>query len=81
MTDPAALQPIVDAVRSGALPQHVAVTGGATLSTDALDRVDGITLGPAKVVLADHQLPPLDDVVGAIARRPRSGPAVSPCTA
>ena len=66
VTDPAALQPIVDAVRSGALPQHVAVTGGATLSTDALDLVDGITVGPAKVVLADHQLPPLDDVVGAM---------------
>ncbi len=66
VTDPAALRPIVDAVRSGALPQHVAVTGVATMSTDALDVIDGITVGPAKVVLADHRLPPLDDVVGAI---------------
>ena len=66
VTDPAALQPIVDAVRSGSLPQHVAVTGAATMSTDALDLVDGITLGPAKVMLADHQLPSLDDVVGAM---------------
>ena len=66
VTEPEALAPIVDAVGSGALPQHIAVTGAPTMSTDALDGIDGISLGPAKLMLADHGLPSLDDVVDAI---------------
>jgi len=51
------------------LPQRVVLTGAPTLDTDL--GPDGVAWGPAKVVLADHALPSLDEVVDqfAAARR------------
>jgi predicted amidohydrolase YtcJ len=56
----AELRPIIAAVRSGALRQRVVVTGSPALPVDA---VDGIETGPAKIVLVDHRLPGVDEVV------------------
>jgi predicted amidohydrolase YtcJ len=47
------------AVREGLLPQAVYVSGGPAL---ARHRVDGVEPGPVKLVLADHDLPGLDDL-------------------
>lgn len=43
------------------LPQRVVVTGGLALPTD-----DDLPRGPVKLVLADHDLPGLDDLAAAI---------------
>ncbi len=51
------------AVVDGALPQEVTVTGSWLLA-DA-PPVDGVRWGPVKVVITDHDLPPLDDLCAA----------------
>ena len=48
------------AVVDGALPQEVMVTGSPLLA--GAPRVDGVRWGPVKVVIADHDLPALDDL-------------------
>jgi predicted amidohydrolase YtcJ len=45
----------------GDLPQHVQVTGGPALAGTEVP--PGLRRGPVKVLLADHQLPALDEVV------------------
>ncbi|HEX6237180.1 MAG TPA: amidohydrolase family protein [Acidimicrobiales bacterium] len=57
-TDPADLCPLATAVASGALPQHVVVTGGPELAR--IDPPPGLAPGPVKIVLDDAELPPLD---------------------
>ncbi len=52
------------AVRSGALPLQVVVTGGPALSAHRAP--PPLVLGPVKIVIADHELPELADVVEAI---------------
>ena len=54
------LEPIAPAVRRGQLLQHVVVTGSPSLPPDAFA---GLERGPAKIVLADHRLPGLDEVI------------------
>jgi predicted amidohydrolase YtcJ len=54
------LEPIASAVRRGQLLQHVVVTGSPSLPPDAFA---GLERGPAKIVLADHRLPGLDEVI------------------
>jgi predicted amidohydrolase YtcJ len=44
----------------GELPQHVQVTGGPALA--GADLPPGLDRGPVKVLLSDHDLPPLDDL-------------------
>jgi predicted amidohydrolase YtcJ len=74
-TDATALDVLAAAVTSGALPQHVVITGAPGLDPSASPV---LRRGPAKVVLADHALPTLDEVLAAIAtaRRARRTVAV-----
>ncbi|MGH8999258.1 MAG: amidohydrolase family protein, partial [Acidimicrobiia bacterium] len=55
---------LADAVRRGDLPQRVRLTGGL-----ALDPESGSSLvrGPVKLVVADHQLPGVDDLARQVA--------------
>lgn len=71
---PGALEPIVSAVSAGALPQRVVVTGGPALDPDA---APSLARGPVKLLLHDHDLPPLDTVVGWIAAAHGSGRPVA----
>ena len=48
------------AVVDGALPQEVTVTGSPLLA--GAPRVEGVRWGPVKVVIADHDLPALEDL-------------------
>ena len=58
------LRPLVDAVRGGALPQRVAVTGSPSLASEHFP--EPLEVGPVKIVLEDHTPPPFDDLVGWI---------------
>ncbi len=58
------LRPLVDAVRGGALPQRVAVTGSPSLASERFP--EPLEVGPVKVVLEDHTPPPFDDLVSWI---------------
>ena len=68
-------EPIADAVRSGALPVTVWVTGGPELSETAPPRP--LRQGPVKILITDHALPSLDQVSEGFARAHRSGRAVA----
>jgi len=59
------------AVASGDLPQHVQV-----LARDAGDHL-GLAVGPVKLVVGDHDLPHLDDLVAGIVAARTGGRAVS----
>ncbi|MCA1841860.1 MAG: amidohydrolase family protein [Actinobacteria bacterium] len=61
---------LATAVKDGALPQEVVVTGGSGLDPRA-----GAELGrgPVKLVVADHELPDLADLVAAMTGAHRSG--------
>ena len=68
------LDVLAAAVAAGDLVQQVVVTGGLGLdprSGAALER------GPVKLVVADHRLPSLDDLAGAMADAHRRGRAVA----
>jgi predicted amidohydrolase YtcJ len=56
------MAPLADAAASGALPQRTIVTGGPSLA--AADVPSPLTRGPVKLVIADHALPSLEDLVG-----------------
>jgi predicted amidohydrolase YtcJ len=62
-TDDASAAVLADARRKGALPQHLALMSGASLTpcTDAAYRV-----GPLKIMLDEHDLPPLDEIIRRI---------------
>ncbi len=64
LADRVELEPLAAARRTGSLPQHLMVTGGPPLTTATFG--DGLIRGPVKIVLADHALPALDDLVGWI---------------
>lgn len=70
----AGIRPIAAAVTSGALPQHVVVTGGPNLEPQA---AVPLRRGPVKLLLHDHDLPPLDAVVEWIAAAHISGRPVA----
>ncbi len=53
------------------VPQRVVATGGPVLA--GMTIAGGVERGPVKVMLADHDLPALDDVVGWIGRARRAG--------
>jgi predicted amidohydrolase YtcJ len=71
----AALQPLADAVRSGALPQRVVVMGAPALDPTLVPAP--LLVGPAKLLLPDHALPPLDELVEAVQSARSFGRAVA----
>jgi predicted amidohydrolase YtcJ len=56
------MAPLADAAASGALPQRTVVTGGPQLA--AVDMPSPLARGPVKLVIADHALPSLEELVG-----------------
>jgi predicted amidohydrolase YtcJ len=54
---------LADAVADGRVPQRLVITGGLQLSPEAGAALDR---GPVKLVVADHDLPALDDLTAAI---------------
>ncbi len=69
------LDVLVDACARGDLPQHVQVTGGPALA--AMDLSPGPSRGPVKILLSDHELPALDDLVAWMAGAHRLGRPVA----
>jgi predicted amidohydrolase YtcJ len=67
--------PITAAVTSGALAVRVMVTGAPGL--DPARIADPLLAGPAKIILADHGLPPLADLEAAIGQARRHGRAIA----
>jgi predicted amidohydrolase YtcJ len=63
------------AVRGGALPQHVMVTGGPALAWEAV--AAELIAGPVKVVLADPDLPDLPRLAGWFADAHEAGRPVA----
>lgn len=65
---------LADAVRSGVLPQRLALMSGGSLAPpdDA-----AYVVGPVKILLDDHALPDLAELIGHIARARSSGRPVA----
>lgn len=57
------------------LPQHVVAMGGPELAATAA--VDGLQLGPVKLVIADHDLPNIDEVADAMRAAHEAGRSVA----
>jgi predicted amidohydrolase YtcJ len=77
MTDPGALTLLAEATTTGRLPQRLVVTGGLDLPGDAAPE---LPRGPVKLALADHDLPPLDELVDAVrAAHDRGRPVAVHC--
>lgn len=66
---------LVGAAASGALPQHVVVTGGPALA--GATPPAPLRRGPVKLRLADHALPSLDELAGWIATAHAAGRPVA----
>jgi predicted amidohydrolase YtcJ len=65
---------LAGAVRDGAIPQQVVVTGGPGLDPNAGAEIER---GPVKLVVGDHELPELGELAGAIAGAHRAGRSVA----
>jgi predicted amidohydrolase YtcJ len=74
-TDAAELEPLADAVRSGALPLRLTVMGAPSLDPSLIPAP--LLVGPAKILLPDHQLPSLDLVVEQVRLARSFGRAVA----
>jgi len=73
-TDGSAAERLAAAHRAGDLPQRLTLMSGGELAAPA----DGaFAVGPVKVLLDDHDLPPLDDFVAAIGRARSWGRSVA----
>lgn len=70
--DRAALNHLAKARRSGALPQRLMLLGAPNGWTDPT-----VTVGPHKVLIHDHDLPSLDDLIAIIASSHAAGRAVA----
>jgi len=68
------LEVLATAIERGDMPQQVIVTGGPRLDPDVLPQMQR---GPAKLVIADHALPALDDVVASMTAARDRGRAVA----
>lgn len=66
-TDPGGPARLAAAVADGSIPQRVLITGAPGLTVE-----DELPRGPAKVVIGDHALPALPDLVTAIDRAHRA---------
>ena len=73
--DAGSFEVLAAARRSGALPQRVVVTGGPAIA--GAPAPDGLRLGPVKVLVADNDLPTIDDLVTAYRTARRAGRAVA----
>lgn len=69
------LAPLAAAVASGALPQHVVVTGAVELA--GATPPPGLRWGPVKVVIDDGAYPPLDDLCDQLVTAHRHGRPVA----
>jgi predicted amidohydrolase YtcJ len=67
--------PLVEAVRSGALPLTVWITGSSALSE--AEAPSPLRRGPVKLLITDHVLPSLDQVRQELSRAHRAGRAVA----
>ena len=65
---------LATAVADGRIPQRLIITGGLALSREANPELER---GPVKLVIADHDLPGLDDLTDAIATAHRQDRAVA----
>ena len=59
-------EPLVQGVRRGAIRQRLTITGAPGLDPDELGALD-VNVGPAKIVVGDHDLPTFDELTAAIA--------------
>ena len=73
--DGAYFEPVAGAVRSGALPVTVWVTGGVALSETTPPAP--LQRGPVKILITDHAFPSLDQVSEGLTRAHRAGRAVA----
>ena len=71
-TAPGGPSRLAAAVADGSIPQRVVVTGAPGLAVE-----DELARGPAKLVIGDHDLPTLPDLVAAIDRAHRGGRPVA----
>ena len=69
------LAPLAGAVASGALPQHVVVTGGVELA--GATPPPGLRWGPVKIVIDDGAYPSLDDLCDQVVTAHRHGRPVA----
>ena len=67
---------LVHGARSGAVRQRLTVMGAPGLSAAEL-RALGVTVGPAKIVVGDHDLPTFDELTAAIALSRKLGRCVA----
>lgn len=74
-TDAEGATAIADARRSNAIPQRVMVTGAASVADQRAPH--GVDVGPVKVVVSDHELPAIDDLVAAFRAARSVGRAVA----
>ncbi|MBV9511939.1 MAG: amidohydrolase family protein [Caulobacteraceae bacterium] len=73
-TNPAAAALLAEAVRSGALPQRLGLMSGGAL---AAPHDGAIFVGPLKILLDDHALPDLAEIVARIGEARGQGRAVA----
>ncbi|MER5990706.1 amidohydrolase family protein [Streptomyces viridosporus] len=71
--DPATVHLLGRAVADGALPQRVVLLGAPT----GTELPPGLTAGPRKLLLRDHDLPPYDELAAAIADEHAAGRPVA----
>jgi predicted amidohydrolase YtcJ len=69
------LEPLAAAVRSGALPQRVVITGGPELAGSPAP--EGLEWGPVKLVIDDGSYPSVDEIAAGIATAHRHDRAVA----
>ncbi|WP_326835395.1 amidohydrolase family protein [Amycolatopsis rhabdoformis] len=70
--DPAAIGLLTDAVRTGRLPVELTLLGAPTAPPPA-----GFRLGPEKLLLPDHRLPPFDELCARVEAAHAHGRAVA----
>ena len=69
-------EPLVHGTRCGAIRQRLTVMGAPGLDPDELTAL-GVTVGPAKIVVGDHDLPTLDELTASIGLARASGRCVA----
>ncbi len=74
-TDRSSTQALASAHLRGALPQRLVVTGDPSIATSPAP--EGCELGPVKVVVGDHSLPTIGELVDALRAARRAGRAVA----
>jgi predicted amidohydrolase YtcJ len=73
--EPSGFEVLAEAVQRGAVTQDLVVTGGPGLADAPVPA--GLRQGPVKLLVADHTLPPLEDLVGRIGQAHQLGRAIA----